>query len=328
MEITEESFPEVRSRQEMYLQDIIKSLSNESISDNNYPDPLSRQEAYLQIIISKLRANDPNIEIKTEDIEKAVNKYFEQNPIQLGATENQAKQIEENKKNVASLKAETGSLKEDKVDKPSATDDGKIPRAKEGGVEWVEAGQPTDEQTNSAVSSWLNEHPEATTTVLDGSINEYKFTSTLRKKKANYYISVEKMKEDTSLITDIVCVTLGYYELNDGGGSTYKVRKKIATDIDDGGSIIFLNDELVAELIVENETVNVKQFGAHGNSVSDDYSYFNNAIDFSKKNGFEIKIPVGTFIISKQLNLKSVVGLKIIGSNDAPERYATKIIFS
>lgn len=76
-EITEGNFPEVRSRQEMYLQDIIKSLSNESISDNNYPDPLSRQEAYLQIIISKLRANDPNIEINTEDIEKAVNKYLE-----------------------------------------------------------------------------------------------------------------------------------------------------------------------------------------------------------------------------------------------------------
>ena len=112
-EITEGNFPEVRSRQEMYLQDIIKSLSNESISDNNYPDPLSRQEAYLQIIISKLRANDPNIEINTEDIEKAVNKYLEQNPIQPGATENQVQQIEKNKKDVASPKAETGSLKED-----------------------------------------------------------------------------------------------------------------------------------------------------------------------------------------------------------------------
>lgn len=112
-EITEGNFPEVRSRQEMYLQDIIKSLSNESISDNNYPDPLSRQEAYLQIIISKLRANDPNIEINTEDIEKAVNKYLEQNPIQPGATENQAQQIEKNKKDIALLKTETGSLKED-----------------------------------------------------------------------------------------------------------------------------------------------------------------------------------------------------------------------
>jgi hypothetical protein len=227
----------------------------------------------------------------------------------------------------AQLSTDINSLKQDKVDKPSATDDGKIPRAKEGGVEWVEVGQPTDEQTNSAVSSWLNEHPEATTTVSDGSINEEKFTNALRKKKANYYISVERMKEDTSLIIDTVCVTLGYYELNDGGRSTYKVRKKIATDIDDGGSIIFLNNKLVAELIVENETVNVKQFGARGNGINDDYNYFRNAIVFSKGNGFEIKIPVGTFIISKQLNLKSVVGLKIIGMNDSSERYATKIIY-
>lgn len=69
---------------------------------------------------------------------------------------------------------EFNSLKEDKVDKPSANDDGKIPRAKEGSVEWVEVGQPTDEQTNNAVTSWLNEHPEATTTVQDGSIEEIK----------------------------------------------------------------------------------------------------------------------------------------------------------
>ena len=109
-EITEGKFPEVRSRQEMYLQDIIKSLSNESISDNNYPDPLSRQEAYLQIIISKLRANDPNIEINTEDIEKAVNKYLEQNPIQPGATENQAQQIEQNKNDITSLKEDIEKL--------------------------------------------------------------------------------------------------------------------------------------------------------------------------------------------------------------------------
>lgn len=225
------------------------------------------------------------------------------------------------------LSTDVSSLKQDKVDKPSAADDGKIPRAKEGGVEWVEVGQPTDEQTNSAVSSWLNEHPEVTTTVMDGSINEEKFANTLRKKKANYYILVEKMKEDTSLIIDTVCVTLGYYKLNDGGESTYKIRKKIATDIDDGGSIIFLNNGFVAELIVENETVNVKQFGAHGDNITDDYNSFINAINFSKENGFKIKIPVGTFIISKQLNLKSVVGLRIIGSGDSSERYATKIIY-
>ena len=103
-------------------------------------------------------------------IQNMVNEYLEKNPVKPGATTEQAQQIEQNKTDVASLKTETSSLKEDKVDKPSAADNGKIPRAKEGGVEWVEVGQPTDEQTNSAVSSWLNEHPEATTTVQDRSL--------------------------------------------------------------------------------------------------------------------------------------------------------------
>lgn len=71
----------------------------------------------------------------------------------------------------------TASLKEDKVDKPSADDEGKIPRAKRGGVEWVEVGQPTDEQTDSAVTKWLDNHPEATTTVQDGSIIEEKINT-------------------------------------------------------------------------------------------------------------------------------------------------------
>ena len=68
------------------------------------------------------------------------------------------------------LQSQVSSLKEDKVDKPTTPDDGKIPRAKGGDVEWVEVGQPTDEQTNSAVKKWLGEHPEATTTVQDYSL--------------------------------------------------------------------------------------------------------------------------------------------------------------
>ena len=77
------------------------------------------------------------------------------------------------------VREQVGALKEEKVNKPSATDDGKIPRAKSGNVEWVEVGQPTDEQTNSAVTNWLNEHPEATTTVQDGSITEIKIAESL-----------------------------------------------------------------------------------------------------------------------------------------------------
>lgn len=84
-------------------------------------------------------------------------------------------QVETNKTNIADIAEKTNSLKEDKVDNPSTADDGKMPRAKEGGVEWVDVGQPTDAQTDSAVTKWLNEHPEATTTVQDYSLGVNKF---------------------------------------------------------------------------------------------------------------------------------------------------------
>lgn len=78
-----------------------------------------------------------------------------------------------------SLAGQIDKLKKDKVDKPSVADNNKIPRAKGGEVEWVEVGQPTDEQTNSAVTNWLDDHPEATTTVPDGSITEIKIDESL-----------------------------------------------------------------------------------------------------------------------------------------------------
>lgn len=53
-------------------------------------------------------------------IQRLVTEYFEKNPVKPGATTEQAQQIEQNKTDIASLKTETGSLKEDltsKVDK-------------------------------------------------------------------------------------------------------------------------------------------------------------------------------------------------------------------
>lgn len=89
------------------------------------------------------------------------------------------------------VRGQYSQLKEDKVDKPSVADDGKIPRAKDGNVEWVDVGQPTDEQTNSAVSSWLNEHPEATTTVQDGAITEPKINVDFLPYIKNEYVTPE-----------------------------------------------------------------------------------------------------------------------------------------
>lgn len=54
-----------------------------------------------------------NVTVSDEKIQSAVTNYLTVNPVLPGATTEQAQQIEQNKTDVASLKTETGSLKED-----------------------------------------------------------------------------------------------------------------------------------------------------------------------------------------------------------------------
>lgn len=61
-----------------------------------------------------------------------------------------------------------------------------------------------------------------------------------------------------------IAFTLGYHDINDGGVGVYNIRAKVPGDVDDGGSIIFLNGN-VAELIHDG-VINIKQFGAKGNA--------------------------------------------------------------
>ena len=83
---------------------------------------------------------------------------------------------------VTVLKDDLSQISEEKINKPTSADNNKFPRAKDGNVEWVEQGLPTDEQTANAVQSWLDEHPEATTAVQDGSIAEKHLTPELAEK--------------------------------------------------------------------------------------------------------------------------------------------------
>lgn len=73
------------------------------------PKPITRKEKYLYELCLKGMGG----EISPEEIKAAVNEYLEKNPVKPGATTEQARQIEQNKTDIASLKEETGSLKED-----------------------------------------------------------------------------------------------------------------------------------------------------------------------------------------------------------------------
>lgn len=94
------------TREEKYLAYLTGDYTGE------IPKPITRKEKYLYELCLKGMGG----EISPEEIKNAVNEYLEKNPVKPGATTEQAQQIEQNKTDVASLKTETGSLKEDIVE--------------------------------------------------------------------------------------------------------------------------------------------------------------------------------------------------------------------
>lgn len=93
------------------------------------------------------------------------------------------------------------------------------------------------------------------------------------------YDTVADMKLATNFINGSYAKTLGYYTKNDGGTSTYKIRTVTDQDVIDEGKIIALaNPELVAELVVK-DSINIKQFGAVCDGITDDTSHVQHMID-------------------------------------------------
>lgn len=113
-----------------------------------------------------------------------------------------------------------------------------------------------------------------------------------------YYNSVDEMRASETAIVGRPCVTLGYYEPNDGGGAIYVVRSKAASDTDDGGSILVLDNGNVAELLIDGP-INVKQFGAKGDGVHDDTDSIQRAINHVTDTTFEKLYSNGKFIYTK-----------------------------
>lgn len=126
------------------------------------------------------------------------------------------------------------------------------------------------------------------------------------------YDTVSDMKNAENLVNGSFARTLGYYAKNDGGGALYKIRNITNDDVIDEASIIEMNDStntLIAELIYDKE-VNVKQFGAKGDDVTDDTIAIQKALDKCKT----VIVPAGTYRVS-QIELGD--GQKLHGVNTA-----------
>lgn len=124
------------------------------------------------------------------------------------------------------------------------------------------------------------------------------------KKKAYFFNTVADMKAANLKVGDYAC-TLGYHEINDGGGADYVILTTTNKTYFEN-----LNNGLKAELII-NEQLNVKQIGAYGDKIHDDIDILQNAVDYCASNKLSLFLN-GIFYISRSLDCKGVhiVGVK------------------
>lgn len=119
---------------------------------------------------------------------------------------------------------------------------------------------------------------------------ENEINSNVDKIKVRYYSTVEDMKADNSLKTDLFCVTAGFHSENDGGGATYIISDTAASN---GFDAIACNDK-VAVLVVND--FNVKKFGC-SETASNNASIINFVLNKYKK----AYIPKGQYGIEETI---------------------------
>ena len=140
----------------------------------------------------------------------------------------------------------------------------------------------------------------------DGQLTEL-ITAYLNLKSQLCFDSVDDMKLSENLVDGSFARTYGFYDNGDGGGAIYKIRTVTNEDVVDEKFIIALADNtLVAELIVENNILNVKQIGAKGDGETDDSSVIQAGINKCDN----IYIPNGVYLCNSSLTTKDNLVIK------------------
>lgn len=122
---------------------------------------------------------------------------------------------------------------------------GQVLRTKgDGSTEWVTVGQPTDAQTAQAVSDWLDAHPDAATSVEDGSISRAKLSPEV----SNLLTNIVNVKDYGAINNDGVidsaalqaCIDANPHAAIFFPKGTYTIDTPIKCYSQTGGTFLFL----------------------------------------------------------------------------------------
>lgn len=124
-------------------------------------------------------------------------------------------------------------------------------------------------------------------------------TSYIQANVAWTFDTVADMKAATNLVDGSYARTIGYYSINDGGGSLYKIK-----DTQPSTHYETLQNSLYAELLVEN-TMNVMQFGVQNDSENTENTDYTNTIQKALKYGaMNLVFNAGTYTITNGLEVE------------------------
>lgn len=138
--------------------------------------------------------------------------------------------------------------------------------------------------------------------------------------------NVAEMKSSVNLTNGSFAKTLGYYAINDGGESTYKIRTKTNEDVTNEQNLVAIGDSLVAELIIEESTINPIQFGCYGDGTHDDTDNLQDCIDYAIANKLNICIIKDLKVSPKNMEDNTKVCLTIYrDSSDNSHIYDSNI---
>lgn len=138
-------------------------------------------------------------------------------------------------------------------------------------------------------------------------LNGYKIKD---KKAVRFYDTVDDMKADITLKNGMHAKTKGYYLINDGGSAEYHITNMESnTDFQEN-----LNNNLFANLIVENNLYNINKLGIIGDNLTDIGNKLNTIF-----NSFESKakfyFPNGTYLTSVTIDCNNDFDLEFESSN-------------
>ena len=139
----------------------------------------------------------------------------------------------------------------------------------------------------------------------DGTLESILLNYTQSFKVYNTYDEMISDLSDTVPTTNMKIRTLGYHSLNDGGQATYILLNSEPSS----GYYITINSKYL--LLIENDMLNVKQFGAYGDDNHDDSDSIEtviNYINLGNKNK-TLFFPKGTYKITQSFVLSEYVNI-------------------